>query len=157
MIFNAKLDDETVFLRFDDVDVAGSELRPAGRGFEKLSQNTAEAEELSLLLLNLRLFADPSGCESKLKLAEPPGRKSMNDLVAKNLGWLLLLLPIENLSKFLSFSDDIELIFEMIFMLGVFCRLFKLSNECFEMRDECLRVDANPPPSLRFSPVLPPL
>lgn len=144
-----------MFLRFV-VDEAGSDERPPppGSGFVKLSQNTAEAEELSLLLLNLRLFAD---CDSRLKLDEPPGRKSMYDLVARNR--VLLLLLSENFSKFLSFSDDIELIFDIIFMLGVFCKLLRLSNECFEIRDECFSVDAlekNPPPSL-VSFELPPL
>lgn len=144
-----------MFLRLE-VEVAGSD-DPAGRGFVKLSQNTAEAEELSLeLLLNLRLLAEPRGCESKLKCDEPPGRKSMYDLVAKNR--LLLLLPIENFSKFWSFSDEIEFIFDIIFMLGVFCRLFKLSNECFEILDECLSVDdaRKPPPSLLLSLDFPP-
>jgi hypothetical protein len=145
------LDDETVFLRLV-VDVAGSDESPAGSGFVKLSQNT-EAEELSLLLLNLRLFAEPRGCESKLKLDEPPGKKSMYDFVAKNL-LLLLPVPIVNFSKFLSFRLEIELIFEIIFMLGVFCKLFKLSNECFEMRDECFSVDElerNPPSLCAFA------
>lgn len=133
------------------MDVAGSDDNPEGSGFVKLSQKTAEAEELSLLLLNLRLFADPKGCESKLKLDEPPGRKSMYDLVAKNL--LLLLFPIENFSKFLSLSDDMELIFDIIFILGVFCKLLRLSNECFEILLECLSVEAfaRNPPSLLFS------
>lgn len=143
-----------MFLRFV-VDEAGSDERPPGSGFEKLSQNTAEAEEVSLLLLNLRLLAD---CDSRLKLEDPPGRKSMYDLVARNRV-LLLLLPSENFSKFLSFNDDIELIFDIIFMLGVFCKLFRLSNECFEIRDECFSVDAlgkNPTPSL-VSFELPPL
>lgn len=54
---------------------------------------------------------------------------------------LLLLLPSENFSKFLSFKDDIELIFDNIFMLGVFCRLFKLSNECLEMRELFFNVE----------------
>lgn len=134
------------------MDEAGSEERPAGSGLLKLSQNTAEAEEVSLLLLNLRPFAD---CVSRLKVDEPPGRKSMYDLVARNR---LLLLPSENFSKFLSFSDDIELIFDIIFMLGVFCNVFKLSNECFEIRDECFSdIDAlaKKPPSL-FSAEFPP-
>ena len=135
------MDEETVFLRL--VDVAGSDESPAGSGFVKLSQNT-DAGELSLLLLNLRLFAEPIGCESKLKLDEPPGKKSMKDFVAKNL-LLLLLVPIVNFSRFLSLRLLIELIFDIIFMLGVFCKLFKLSNECFEIRDECLSVDENPP------------
>lgn len=138
-----------MFLRLLD-DVAGRDERPAGSGLLKLSQNTAEAEEVSLLLLNLRLFAEPSGCDSKLKLDEPPGRKSMYDLVAKKR-LLLLLFPIENFSRFLSFSDDMELIFDIIFMLGVFCKLFKLSNECFDILDECFSeaFDKNP---LLFSP-----
>jgi hypothetical protein len=147
-----------VFLRFV-VDVAGSEESPAGSGFVKLSQNTAEAEELSLLLLNLRLFAEPSGwCDSRLKFDEPVGRKSIYDFVARNR--LLLFGPIENFSKFLSFKLEIELIFDMIFMFGVFCKLFKLSNECFEMRDDCLSVDAfdkKLPPSLLLSPEFAPL
>lgn len=126
------------------VDVAGSD--ESSMGFVKFSQqNAAEAEELSPLLLNLRLFAEPSGCESILKLDEPPGRKSMYDLVAKNRG---LLFPIENFSRFLSFSEEMELIFEMIFMLGVFCKLLRLSKECFEIREECLSVDENPPSEL---------
>lgn len=132
------------------MDVAGSDERPDGRGFTKLSQNTADAEELSLLLLNLRLFAEPSGCESKLKFDDPPGRKSMYDFVAKNR---LLLFPSENFSKFLSLSDDMELIFDIIFMLGVFCKLLRLSNECLEILDECFKVEAfdKNPPSLLFS------
>lgn len=144
-----------MFLRLE-VEVAGSDDSPAGRGFVKLSQNTADAEELSLeLLLNLRLLAEPRGCESKLKCDEPPGRKSMYDFVAKNR--LLLLPPIENFSKFWSFSDEMEFIFDIIFMLGVFCRLFKLSNECFEILDECLSVDdARNPPSLLLSLDFPP-
>lgn len=156
-MLRAKFDDETVFRRLDE-DVAGSDESPTdGSGFVKLSQNTAEAEELSLLLLNLRLLAEPSGCESfRLKLEEPPGRKSMYDLVAKNL-LLLLLFPIENFSRFLSFSEDIELIFDIIFMLGVFCKLFKLSKECFEILDECFRlVEAFERNPVLFSLAFPP-
>jgi hypothetical protein len=166
-LLRVRFDDETVFLRFvlDEAAAAGSEETTPGL---VQSQNTAEAaaeaEELSLLLLNLRLFAELSACESSVLklLEEPPGRKSNESMyddfvVAKNLLLLLLLFPTsENFSKFLSFSDDIELIFDIIFMLGVLCKLFKLSNECFEMRELFLRVDAFddddekyiPPPSL---------
>lgn len=59
-----------------------------------------------------------------------------DDLVTKNL--LLLLFPSE---KFLSFSEDTELIFESIFILGVVWKLFKLSNECLEMRELFFNVD----------------
>ena len=79
-------------------------------------------------------------------MEEPPDRKSnesiYDDFVAKNLLLLLLFPTSENFSKFLSFNDDIELILDIIFILGVFCKLFKLSNECLEMRELFLSVDA---------------
>ena len=63
MLLSVRLEEETVFLRLVALDELGSEDK---LGFVK-SQNTAdEAEELSLLLLNLRLFAELSGCVSKL-------------------------------------------------------------------------------------------
>ena len=143
---SVRFDEETVFRKLV-LDEVGSEETP---GLVK-SQNTAEeAEELSLLLLNLRLLTELNCCESNvLYVEEPPDRKSKesmyDDFVAKNLLLLLLLLLLptsENFSKFLSFNDDIELILDIIFILGVFCKLFKLSNECLEMRELFLSVDA---------------
>jgi hypothetical protein len=141
---SVRFDEETVFRKLV-LDEVGSEETP---GLVK-SQNTAEeAEELSLLLLNLRLLTELNCCESSvLYVEEPPDRKSnesmYDDFVAKNLLLLLLLFPTsENFSKFLSFNDDIELILDIIFILGVFCKLFKLSNECLEMRELFLSVDA---------------
>lgn len=71
--------------------------------------------------------------------------KSIKDFAFINLVLLLLLvvlvlfpkLPIlqANFSKFLSFKEVIELILEIIFILLLLqCKLFKLSNECFDMR-----------------------
>lgn len=96
--------------------------------------------EIESSALSLRLFAEPKGCVSKVKLvaADEPGpglRKSMYDFVARNR----LLLPIVNFSRFLSLSELMELIFDNIFMFGVFCKLFKLSKE-YLSEVECLRV-----------------
>lgn len=56
----------------------------------------------------------------------------MQILLLSKLFVIKLLLQLVNLSKFLSFKDDIEFIFDISFILC--CILFKLSNECFDIR-----------------------